>query len=60
MNRYAYLASGHVIALMEALSKAKVNIHGRESGQVALLTDDRHHRYREFLSLALETGVVRR
>ncbi len=31
MNRYAYLASGHVIALMEALSKAKVNIHGREN-----------------------------
>jgi esterase/lipase/1-acyl-sn-glycerol-3-phosphate acyltransferase len=31
-----------------------------ESGQVALLTDDRHHRYREFLSLALETGVVSR
>jgi esterase/lipase/1-acyl-sn-glycerol-3-phosphate acyltransferase len=31
-----------------------------ESGQVALLTDDRHHRYREFLSLALETGVVHR
>lgn len=31
MNRHAYLATGHVIALMEALSKAKVNIHGREN-----------------------------
>lgn len=31
-----------------------------ESGQVALLTDDRHHKIREFFSLALETGVVRR
>lgn len=31
MNRYAYLASGHVIALMEALSKVNVNIHGREN-----------------------------
>ncbi|MBC8017262.1 MAG: alpha/beta fold hydrolase [Verrucomicrobia bacterium] len=31
-----------------------------ETGQVALLTDDRHHKIREFFSLALETGVVRR
>jgi len=31
-----------------------------ETGQVAILTDDRHHKFREFLSLALETGVVRR
>ncbi len=31
-----------------------------EIGQVALLTDDRHHKFREFLSLALETGVIRR
>ena len=31
-----------------------------ETGQVALLTDDHHHKFREFLSLALETGVVRR
>ena len=31
MNRQAYLASGHVIALMEALSKVNVNIHGREN-----------------------------
>ncbi len=31
MNRHAYLASGHVIALMEALSKVNVNIYGREN-----------------------------
>jgi esterase/lipase/1-acyl-sn-glycerol-3-phosphate acyltransferase len=31
VNRYAYLASGHVIAMMEALSKVNVNIHGREN-----------------------------
>ena len=31
MNRHAYLASGHVIALMEALSKVNVNIHGQEN-----------------------------
>jgi esterase/lipase/1-acyl-sn-glycerol-3-phosphate acyltransferase len=29
-----------------------------ESGQVALLTDDRYNKYREFLELAKETGVV--
>jgi esterase/lipase/1-acyl-sn-glycerol-3-phosphate acyltransferase len=31
VNRHAYLATGHVIALMEALSKVNVNIHGREN-----------------------------
>jgi esterase/lipase/1-acyl-sn-glycerol-3-phosphate acyltransferase len=31
-----------------------------ESGQVALLTDDRHHKIREFLTLALETGIIRK
>jgi esterase/lipase/1-acyl-sn-glycerol-3-phosphate acyltransferase len=31
-----------------------------ETGQVAILTDDRHHKIRDFFSLALETGVVRR
>ncbi|HEX9079048.1 MAG TPA: alpha/beta fold hydrolase [Desulfuromonadaceae bacterium] len=30
------------------------------SGQTPLLTDDRFNKYREFLSLALETGVLRR
>ncbi len=34
--------------------------HSLESGQVALLTDDRHHKIREFIALALETGVVRK
>jgi len=31
VNRYAYLATGQAIALMEALSKVTVNIHGREN-----------------------------
>lgn len=31
VNRHAYLATGRVIALMEALSRVKVNIHGREN-----------------------------
>lgn len=30
-----------------------------EIGQVALLTDDRYHKYRDFLELARETGVLR-
>lgn len=30
-----------------------------EIGQVALLTDDRYHKYRDFLAHARETGVVR-
>ena len=33
--------------------------HSLETGQVALLTDDRYHKYRDFLELARETGVVR-
>ncbi|MBE0504623.1 MAG: alpha/beta fold hydrolase [Desulfuromonadales bacterium] len=33
--------------------------HSLETGQLALLTDDRFHKYQEFLSLALETGVLR-
>lgn len=33
--------------------------HSLEVGQIALLTDDRYHKYRDFLELARETGVVR-
>ena len=33
--------------------------HSLEIGQVALLTDDRYHKYRDFLTLATETGVLR-
>lgn len=40
--------------------KASVQCHqSLEIGQVALLTDDRFHKYRDFLELARETGVVR-
>jgi len=31
-----------------------------ETAQIALLTDDRYHKYRDFLELARETGIVRR
>jgi len=34
--------------------------HSLDTGQVALLTDDRYHKYREFVELALEKGVVTR
>jgi len=34
--------------------------HSLNAGQVALLTDDRYHKYREFVELALEKGVVTR
>lgn len=30
------------------------------TSQVSLLTDDRFHKYRDFISLALDTGIVRR
>lgn len=40
--------------------KALVLCHqSLEFGQVALLTDDRYHKYRDFLELAKETGVIR-
>lgn len=35
MNRRAYLTSGHAIALLENLSRVRVNIHGRENLTVA-------------------------
>lgn len=31
MNRYAYLATGQMITLMESFSRIRVNIHGREN-----------------------------
>jgi esterase/lipase/1-acyl-sn-glycerol-3-phosphate acyltransferase len=34
--------------------------HSLEIGQIALLTDDRYHKYRDFLELACETGVIHR
>lgn len=32
--------------------------HSLETGQIALLTDDRYHKYRDFVLLALEKGVA--
>ena len=40
--------------------KSLVHCHlSLKIGQVALLTDDRYHKYCDFLALAIETGVVR-
>ncbi|MCM0081974.1 alpha/beta fold hydrolase [Geomonas sp. Red32] len=45
----------------ECLAKSRVHCHtSLKTGQLALLTDDRYHKYRDFLLLALETGVVTR
>lgn len=47
--------------LSQGLERLGVNRHqSLETGQSALLTDDRFNKYRDFVSLALETGVLRR
>jgi esterase/lipase/1-acyl-sn-glycerol-3-phosphate acyltransferase len=48
-----------LLASSEALSSLYRH-QSLETGQVSVLTDDRHHKFREFLSIALETGVVHR
>ena len=45
----------------ECLKTVGVNCHqSLKTGQVALLTDDRYHKYRDFCLLALEKGVMTR
>jgi len=45
----------------EHLKTSRVTCHhSLETGQVALLTDDRYHKYRDFSLLALEKGVLTR
>jgi esterase/lipase/1-acyl-sn-glycerol-3-phosphate acyltransferase len=45
----------------ECLKTTRCNCHqSLRFGQVALLTDDRYHKYRDFSLLALEKGVVTR
>ena len=45
----------------EQLKRSRVTCHSSlETGQVALLTDDRYHKYRDFSLLALEKGVLTR
>lgn len=45
----------------EQLAASGVNSHlSLETEQVSLLTDDRYHKYRDFILLAIETGVVTR
>lgn len=53
-RRVFLLASAH-------LKRSRVTCHhSLETGQVALLTDDRYHKYRDFSLLALEKGVMTR
>lgn len=53
-RRRAYL-------LADNLALSKLFRHqSLESGQVSLLTDDRHRKIGDFINLALETGVIRR
>jgi len=53
-RRVFLLASGH-------LKRSRVTCHhSLETGQVALLTDDRYHKYRDFMLFALEKGVLTR
>jgi len=45
----------------EHLKRSRVTCHhSLENGQIALLTDDRYHKYRDFSLLALEKGVMTR
>ncbi|MBI2354771.1 MAG: alpha/beta fold hydrolase [Deltaproteobacteria bacterium] len=46
--------------LAQRLAPLGINLHhSLDFGQAALLTDDRFNKYREFLAIALESGVVR-
>ena len=50
------------VFLLASLDLQKMGIschHSLETGQTALLSDDRFHKYRDFRLLAEETGVVR-
>ena len=50
-----------IFLLSKDLSSLGLHYHqSLEAGQLALLTDDRFHKYQEFLELALETGVLHR
>ena len=45
----------------EFLKTSDVNCHqSLKAGQIALLTDDRYHKYRDFCLMALEKGVMTR
>jgi esterase/lipase/1-acyl-sn-glycerol-3-phosphate acyltransferase len=46
--------------LTQRVEAREINLHrSLELDQTALLTDDRFNKYRDFLSIALETGVLR-
>ncbi|MCM2359441.1 MAG: alpha/beta fold hydrolase [Geobacteraceae bacterium] len=49
------------LATTANLEQTGVHLHrSLRSSQVSLLTDDRFNKYRDFITLALETGIVRR
>ncbi|MEI6305708.1 MAG: 1-acyl-sn-glycerol-3-phosphate acyltransferase, partial [Deltaproteobacteria bacterium] len=49
-----------VFLLAQKLGSLGINLHNSLTyGQAALLTDDRFNKYREFLTLAMETGVLK-
>jgi esterase/lipase/1-acyl-sn-glycerol-3-phosphate acyltransferase len=49
-----------VFLLAQKLGPLGINLHNSLSyGQTALLTDDRFNKYQEFLTLSLETGVIK-
>ncbi|NVN98006.1 MAG: alpha/beta fold hydrolase [Geobacteraceae bacterium] len=62
LNRISEIDFRRRVFLLTDLVPGKTGIfchRSLETSQIALLTDDRHHKYREFLELARDTGVVR-
>ncbi len=54
-----YLKTRVYLLASQVLSQECVHVHhSLESDQIHLLTDDRFHKYRDFLSVAIETGVL--
>lgn len=61
-NRISEIDFRRRVFLLTDLVPGKTGVFCHQSleiDQVALLTDDRHHKYRDFLELARDTGVVR-
>lgn len=60
INEADFRRRAFLLAAQE-LPKTAVNCHQSLAiGQIALLTDDRYHKYRDFCMLAMETGVLQR
>ena len=55
LRRRVYLAAS------QGLDRANVCLHrGLDRDQIHLLTDDRYHKFKDFIAVALETDVVKR